>query len=54
MEELKLKLELAQRDLDTLSPDTKKEPTEDNAFKDVIAAFVKETSKKPMAIEDSP
>ena len=51
---MKLKLELAQRDLETMSPEIKNEPMEDSPFKEMIDAFAKETSEKPMTIEDSP
>ena len=54
VDDLKLKLELAQRDLETMSPEIKNEPMEDNPFKEMIDAFAKETSEKPMTIEDSP
>ena len=49
-----LLLQQAQRDLAAMPPDIKNEPLLDNPFDDMLDAFAKETSNKPMTIEDSP
>ena len=54
LEKLKRQMLAAQAELDSMPLDVKAEPADDNAFRDVVEAFAKDTANRPFMIEDSP